>query len=417
MRSARQPLIRSGLKLLACGFLITIFFAQAEAAAGHKVAGNVIRVWTVGSPFTNDLPAVKVPPELQRRVQSLGYTIEVEAFRPIGFADKFRKALQDHNEPEILTFNNYGVLLGVNTPTGWIPGIASDPATASLFLFVHESLSSLQDRGWVVLIRSASNHDAARALSLEQFACDSGSTDPALRQAQETAASAARAYLACDQSTLAGISDESRLGQKCFYPESETQVESVKVCRVSGNRNLAFASLVTTFSSYVRTRSSHIESSRGGDLGQQSILVVLRNSAGVWRLLAITDDPMNTVSTMSITRPMFERFLADGLTVGAVPEPARLLIQDGMYPVPPKGERFGDFAWEPGKSKDAIGQVVEFIFETDNNRRGARLFFLSAEARTLSSGYLIRGGRSVWRVWSISKGGDVVFSEQRTFIH
>jgi hypothetical protein len=85
--------------------------------------------------------------------------------------------------------------------------------------------------------------------------------------------------------------------------------------------------------------------------------------------------------------------------------------------VPPKGERFGDFAWEPGNSKDAIGQVVEFIFETDNNRRGARLFFLSAEASTLSSGYLIRGGRSVWRVWSISKSGDVTFSEQRTFIH
>ena len=64
-----------------------------------------------------------------------------------------------------------------------------------------------------------------------------------------------------------------------------------------------------------------------------------------------------------------------------------------------------------------IGQVVEFTWAKDTNWGLTRLFFLPANENKLSSGYLMSGGATVWRVWSINKAGDVVFSEQRAFRH
>ena len=414
-----RTLITTLLGVLACASLVAgcqdNLLLQVEATTTPTVNANVIRVWSVGSPYSNDLPAATVPRELQRCAESLGYTIEIKSFRPIGFAEKFRKALLEHNEPEVLAFGYYGVLSGMNTGNGFVEGVASDARTASLLFLVHESLASLRER--VVLVRSAINYEAARALSMQSLVSETKTVQITLREAHDTAASAARAYLACDQSTLSVISDESRLGQKCFMPESDTQVESVRVTRISGNRNLAVVSLVTTFSSQVRESLSHPGLVQGGDLGQQSILSVLRNRNGVWRLLAITDDPVNTVVERPFTRPSFESSLDDGLTTAVAPDAARLLTVDGVYPRPQKGERFGDFLWQPSESKDVIVQVVEFMFDRYSNRQGTRLFFLPANADKLSTGSIWSGGATLWRVWSISKSGDVGFSEQRSFIH
>jgi hypothetical protein len=429
MRSVRLSFIASALDILACGLLTLVLhgslIARVEAATPPKSGGNLIRIWTVGSPHTGALPQAVVPPELRRQGESLGYTIQVEAFRAAGFAGKFRQALEDHNEPEVLTFDNYGVVSGIRTSMGWFDGVASDPQTASSLVLVHEALVSIQPLGWVMLIRSAVNYEAARALSMQPPVCDpksapavdSTTIEPALWQAQETAALAARAFLACDQSTLAVISDDSRLGQKCFLPESDTQVESVKPCRVSGNRNLAFVSLVSTFSAQLRVPLTNSRSVPGVDLGQQSILAVLRNQGNAWRLLSITDDPRNTVARIPLTTHTLESSLDDGQTAGVTPEPARPLTPDGVYPQPAKGERFGDFIWQPSQSTDVIGQVVEFMWGKDTSRGGTRLFFLPGRERKLSSGFLMSGGTSVWRVWSISKGGDVAFSEQHSYTH
>lgn len=428
MRSVRLSFIARAC-LLACGLLMLVLhgslIARVEAATPPKSDGNLIRVWTVGSPHTGALPQTVVPQGLRRQAESLGYRIEVEAFRAAGFAGKFRQALQDHKEPEVLTFDNYGVVWGIKTPNGWIEGVASDSRAASSLVLVHEALASLQPRGWVMLVRSAVNYEAARALSMQPPVCepesgpaaDSQTMQGELLQAQETAVLAARAYLACDQSTLSVISDESRLGRKCFLPESDTQVEVVKACRVSGNRNLAFVSLVSTFSAPVRVPQSAPGSVQGMDLGQQSILAVLRNQGGSWRLLAITDDPVNTVARIPLTTHRLDGSLDDGRTAGIAPEPARPLTPDGVYPRPAQGERFGDFIWQPSQSTGVIGQVVEFMLGNDTSRGQTRLFFLPERQLRLSSGFLMSGGKSVWRVWSISKGGDVAFSKQHSYTH
>lgn len=277
-----------------------------------------------------------------------------------------------------------------------------------------------------MLVRSAINYEAARTLSLRPPECDARSgraadpstIAPALRQAQEKAVLATRAYIACDRSTLAGLSDESRLGQQCFQPLSDTKVESVKACSVSGNDNLAFVTLVSGFSAVVRDPRALVPSKAGMDLGQKSILAVLRNQGGTWRLLAITHDPANTVVRSPLTTTgTLANLLAHGPTEGMTIEPARLLTPNGVYPAPHNGQRFGDFIWEPSASTDVIGQVAEFVWGKDTNWGLTRLFFLPASENKLSLGKLMSGGPTAWRVWSVNKSGDVVFSAQHSFKH
>jgi len=383
----------------------------------------VIRIWIVGSPHTNELPLTLVPPELRRRAESLGYTIEMEAFRATGFAAKFHEALQTHNEPEILTFNNYGAISGMKTPNGWIEGIDWDRRTAASLALVHETMTSLQPIGWVMLVPSAGNYDAARALAMRPAECDARSgpvtnssiITPTLRQAQETAVAAARAYVDCDRATLAAISDQSRLVQQCFLPQSDSKIESVKACSVSGNDKLAFVSLAGGFSAKVRDARTIYPTRHGADLGQQSMLAVLTNQSGTWRLLAITHDPVNTLFQRPLTTNRLVNLLDREPATSITPEPARLLTPDGVFPLPQRGERFGDFTWYPSQSSDVIGQVAEFMWGKDADWGLTRLFFLPASENKLSTGYLMSGGKLVWRMWTISRSGEVVFSEQHSF--
>ncbi len=404
----------SFLPFFACVLLILSLHPDSSA----KPSNDLIRVWIVGSPYTGALPREVVSREFSQRAESLGYKIEVESFRAAGFAARFRQALQDHHEPEILTFDNFGVISGANTPAGWIEGIDSDRQVASSLALVHESMTSLQSWGWVMLVRSAVNYEAARTLAMREPQCEGGfaATAPALRLAEEKAVLAARAYIECDRSTLTSISDESRLVQQCFLPQSDSKTESVKTCRVFGNHKLVFISLVTSFSAEVREPEATFQLRQGMDLGQQSILVVLRNQGGIWRVLAITHDPVNTVARNPRTSSWEVASKLDQEELpGVTPELAQLLTPNGVYPLPLRGERFGDFVWAPSQSPDVIGQVVEFMWGRDANWGLTRLFFLPANENKLSTGYLMSGGPTLWRVWSINKAGDVVFSEQRSF--
>ena len=411
--------MRCARSLLIFASVFSILFVHTSSIRA-KSSSNAIRVWTVGSPHTGALPRAVVPPELRQRAESLGYTIEVQAFRAAGFADRFREAVLNHNEPEILTFDNYGVIVGVQTQKGWVDGLYPGNRTAWGLTLVHETLSSLQERGWVMLVRSAANYEAAVALSMRPAECESQHSSPnlqpALQQAQEQAVFATRAYLDCDRSMLSGISDESRLVQQCFLPQSNMKIESVKACRVSGNQKLALVSLVSNFSAEVREPDTTFGSKQGMDLGQQSILAVLRNQSGTWRLLAITHDPLNTVARIPLTNTNgFLNSLDQGQAAAITPEAARPLMPDGLFPLPQKGERYGDFIWQPSPSSEVIGQVAEFSLAKPTYWGFTRLFFLPPGENKLSSGLLMGGGTIAWRVWSISKAGDVAFSEQHSF--
>lgn len=416
-------------RLAVCYLLVVVFHAalMCAAQAQRVQSANVIRVWSVGSPLTGALPQTVVPPVLQRQAEKLGYTIEVLNMRAVEFSPKLRQAVHEHNEPEILTFDNFLVLKGTVTAAGRIEGVVFHQEIASSLVMVYESLAPLQARGWVVLVRSAANYKAAETLAMQPPACREEFTratqspsSAELRLAQETATDAARAYLACDLTSLSAVSDGWRLGDKCFIPEADRRVEALEPCGVTGNRNLAFVRLVGTFSSKSRMPPSHDRDYAywltNTALGQQPILAVLRNQNGVWRLLAITDDPTNTSVAAFSTVQRFGGLFEDVPAAIAAPEPARLITPEGArLRSPARG--FGDFSWHPGSSPEVIAQVAEFLVQDRaSTRERTRLFFLSGHEQRLSSARLW-GLLGRWRVWSISRDGSVSFTEHRSYFY
>jgi hypothetical protein len=414
--------------------LTTALLAICESRAVAMVQpNNVIHVWSVGSPFSGAIPQTSVPADLEQQAQNLGYTIEVQNFRAAGFASIFHEAVAAHTEPEFMTFTNFGVLVGVNTPSGRYAGLLeTDYGIAGSLELVKERFAAMQPRGWVVMLRSAANYEAARSLAMQPAQCQVGAADSEeslsseLKAAVETAKHATWAYLGCDLPALTSQSDDARLARKCFLPADSTKVEMVKSCSILGNDNLAFISLAGTFAAQTkttpapRTELSYSRWLNENAMGQQTVLAILRKQSGVWRLLAISDDSMDTNPSVYPTDTTLQR-LAKLLTSAAgnttLPTPAVLTTADGARVARLSQREFENFEWTPSAAPDVVGQVVEFLISDNvSPRELTRLFFFLGRENRLSSGYLMGlGGR--WRVWSISRDGNVSLTEARTYTH
>ena len=413
--------------IAACALLMLTFqidiahTRQAESAVNRQT--GVIRVWKVGSPHSGALPKTTIPGVLQHEAEKLNYTIEMEAFRAAGFTKRFSEALVKHNEPEVIAFDNFGVLTGITTDLGRFDGILADERVGSSLVMVRESLQGLQSPGWVMLVSTARNYEAAKALAMRRPTCISsgrgvvtGLTSEELQPAQDAAISAARAYLTCDAPRLASLSDEARLGLQCFLPRTDRRVDDVELCSISGNRNLIFASLISSFEAERRELPTYGEGWQpSAILGHQSLLAILRYSNGGWKLLAITDDSVSMNASAALQFERLSARLGNSLENQAVAAP-QLVSKDGIYPAAEPGKRFGDFVWRPSTGADIVGQVAEFngVFI---DRELTRLFPLSADERQLSTGMLMGDRKSPfrWRVWAITKNGAVLFSETRSF--
>jgi hypothetical protein len=99
-----------------------------------------------------------------------------------------------------------------------------------------------------------------------------------------------------------------------------------------------------------------------------------------------------------------------------MPAPARLVAPStGDYPTPGPGQRFGDFVWQPSPSEDVVVEIAEFVYHGD-----ARLIVVpraqSGAPSRVSAGQLFSVGSWIWRVWSVSRTGEVAFTESRTFV-
>ena len=418
-----------GMGLLLAGLLLGIWQSQ-DATAGTP--NNVIHVWSVGSPFTEALPQTVVPSELEQQAQQLGYTIEIQSFRAAGFASTLHEAVATHTEPELITFNNFGVLIGVNTPAGRYPGVLdTDFGVAASLQMVDEKFSTMQPRGWTVLLRSATNYEAARRLIMQPPQCHSGedvsegASAGELKKVAEIANRTTWAYLGCDLPALMSQSDDAKLSRQCFMPNVRVQVDAVRSCGVLGNGNLAFVSLAGTFVAQTNvppprrdTPYSHWLSET--TLGQQSVLAILRKQSGIWRLLAITGDPLDTnpsVYPAHSTLQRLTKLLTNETGDTTAPQPAVLTTADRARVARLSQNVFENFEWTPSESPDVIAEVAEFlILDSSTPRELTRLFFFLGHENRLSSGFLLGvGGR--WRVWSISRTGNVSLTESRSYTH
>lgn len=369
--------------------------------AAPQGAAKLITVWKVGDPYTGATPDTVVPPSLELAAEKLGYGLRVEAFPIRGFASLFFRAFESHQPPDILVFNNYGVLEGTSTPIGSFTGIGTDPGIHAALVRVTESLTALEGRGWEYLIRTSPNFEAAQALALRPPECAANSEGALPAELGDIAMQSGRAYLE-NSPSLRNFEDPDRLHTSVTEPK-ERHVEKIKACGYWGTGHLAFVPAIASYTS-------------PGTVGWVSTVMVLRKLSDQWRLLIASTDPVSNKSFISEI-PAMVRLITKPWTAGNTPEPPSLLSPpDGQFPAAAPGERFGDFSWHPSPSVGEVAEIVEFAYQND-----ARLFtiFFSGPAPATehcSAGALWTArGEWRWRVWSISESGGVSFSQSRFF--
>jgi hypothetical protein len=411
---------------------------ESQASDETKVSLPTITVWKVG---VSEVPDTTAPPDLEGTAEKLGYHLRIQAFPAEGFTEMVCDAFADNQEPDILVIDNFRVMAGL-----WPPhlGDARPDNTAAIrqaLRKVTESLKSLEGPrrgGWEFLFRTSRNHEAAKSLALQFDGCEKSVPGSQLVGDVRTAVDRiAHAYLEGPESS-AKFNDADRLQAEIVNPDPETErvpgrseprgyslrggplgsglsrgtssdllrvgVREMTTCGCWGNDHLAFARVLSTYESKL-------------SLGRLTVLLVLRNHEGEWRLLSASTDP---VSKWDLPRqvPKLASLFQKPWTPDGNPAPARLLAPlDGKAPVPTLGERFGNFEWQPSESGNVVAEIVEFAYNDD-----ARLFLRFTQANPPSSEQISAGmlwsGQEIlwrWRVWSISDAGAVSFSESRAF--
>jgi len=369
-----------------------------------------ITVWKVGDPHRGDTPDTKISPDLQQSAERLGLKITVKAFPPEAFAQQFFDAFEEGQEPDVVTFINYGILRGITTALGSFTGIASDESVRKQLVEVTESLDGLErpnsygiKNGWKFLITTSEHSNAARLLALRSPECSKRwNLAPVTQDLDESAIPMARAYLQGDTKSLAAFEDPARLHSERASPR-QFNVSETKACGYWGDERLAFVPVVSTY-----------ESAKA--LGQISVLLILRKQQAQWQLLAASTDPVS-VLRFPEGIPGLVKLLQEGRAPGENPIPARLVAPlDGQFPVPAEGQRFGDFVWKPSTSTDVVAQIIEFAYKDD-----ARLFLEFSSGDSPANDQISDGQLWTtfslwrWRVWSISNSGAISFSEARSF--
>lgn len=409
MASRVQVLCHSAL--VACLLVPSTVAARRQDSSQPELAAEEIIVWKVGSPYAGDTPGIIIPPELEQAAEKLGLKLTVQAFPAMGFAQRFFEAFKNGQEPDVLATDNYGMIEGITTPLGDFTGVASDEAIREQLVEVTESLTGLEvdsfgeRNGWEFLVTSSRHSKAAKLLALRHPECNSHWDLPPLTQdLEDSVVPIARAYLEGDKESLARWEDPKRL-HTAVEEARHLNVSEMKGCGYWGDERLAFVPVVSSY-----------ESKKA--LGQISLLMTLRKQTAQWQLLTASANPISLLR-LPEGIPKLVSLLQERRTSGKTPLPARLLApEDGQFPLPAQGKRFGDFVWQPSTSSNVVAEVIEFAYKDD-----ARLFlrFASGNAHAndqVSAGQLWHT-HSLWRwrVWSISDSGAISFSETRTFPH
>ena len=381
----------------------TAFALLLLVTPGAQTA-TTIRIWKVGSPHTGDIPATELPPALARDAASRGWRLSIEVFPAQGFAGRFFAALRDGTAPDVLVFDNFGIMDGITTDLGTFIGIGQDRVTRRRLIQVTSSFDELlgPPRGWTFLVTSSTNHAAARALALRSPRCPDASSAQSL-PADLAVADVAAAYLAGDSAAVLHHADPERLTGLRRNPEPVT-VGGIAVCGGWGNERLAFA---TVNASYQADTA----------IGHASLLLAFRKTSSLWQLLVATRDPVSNRQFVALL-PVLSKMLARDVPAGAVPTLATLRSpQNGQFPTPVNGARFGDFEWQSSASENVVAEIAEFSYHDD-----ARLVLLhrrnaSVPGRVSAGQLWSTRGEWAWRVWSITRSGEIAFSEVRTFVH
>jgi hypothetical protein len=386
--------------LLGCALSLTV--------ASTASADDTVRVWRVGSPHRGDTPSATMPPGLEKDWAALGFHVAVETFRASGFAARFSEAVRANAAPDVLVFDNFGIMDGITTALGRFDGVGQDPTVRQHFIKVTGPFDELrwpEGRGWTYLFALSPNHSAAKRLASQAARCSNRADgQPLFSEIERIVPGITTAYLEQDAIGVQTYADLERL--TASQPRQESvKVRAVRTCDVRGNDKLAVASVIATYES-------------ANALGHAPVLLVLRNVYSRWRLLVAARDPISNGEFVREIRRV-AGLLSGETAVRSFPAPATLLAPEtGSRRLPAEGpgfRTFRSFRWRSSDSDNVVAEIVEFAYDQD-----ARLFVVRppqpASSGEVSEGRLwTSGGTWYWRIWSISRSGDIAFSETRTF--
>jgi hypothetical protein len=397
-------------------FGAAILAAQSPVAPGGK---QVLVVWKAGSPTTDKAPDSRAPLNLERKAESMGLQLEVHAFPAHEFVQEFLSAHAAHREPDIIAVENAGTIQGPANNAYGIISIASDPDALRSLIQVSGSLQDLAGpRGGRQFIVSTSQHaEAARRLALREPDCDEflAAQTPVPAELQKAAVEIATAYLRAP-GEMKAYDDADRLATEGVRWDSVNARET-RTCGFWGNDRLAFVSLVSTFDHEdLSGQPPPVSLAHGPLIGQMPILLVLRKHGAQWRLLAASSDPVSNGPFLDQIPAISSRLKKPAMEKIGVTAAQLLSPENGKTPVPPQGEHFGFFTWQPSPSGEVVVQIVEFAYKNDD-----RLYFMPiTDNKTpgmISAGMLWGTGiKWKWRVWSISDTGAIAFSDDRAFV-
>jgi hypothetical protein len=151
-------------------------------------------------------------------------------------------------------------------------------------------------------------------------------------------------------------------------------------------------------------------------VGRLRLLLIARKIANDWQLLVASRDPV-TNGAFTWQLDSLNTLLGNS-PVPSMPAAATdLQPSERLFPAPPSGQRFGAFSWRSSRSDDVIAEIVEFAYK-DDARLIIRRLIRPGSRGEISSGQLwTTHDWWNWRVWSVSRTGDVAFSEVRSFYH
>ncbi len=193
------------------GVLIASFASLALTVfdGSRALADNAIRIWKIGSPHRGDTPAASIPASLQDEASRLGFGLSVEAFPAKGFAAKFRQAVARNEAPDVLSFDNFGVMVGITTALEVFEGISTRELVQKDFIQVTGALDDLlgPERGWNFLVPFSANHITAKALALRSPGCPSRGGRPLQGELAKIVPRLATAYVEGNVFELRGSFD------------------------------------------------------------------------------------------------------------------------------------------------------------------------------------------------------------------
>ena len=370
-------------------------------------ANDAIHIWVIGSPYEDRLPAVPAAVRLREEAAARGYEVAIERFRARGFAAVFALAVARGVAPDVLVFDNFGIMDGITTPLGRFVGIGKDPTRRPQFTKVTGVFDELMGprRGWTYLFELSANHDAAKQLALRAPACSTAGQASSLHEdLVQHATDVSTAFLKGDTIGVQGFSDPDRV-PPTQRTRGATNVGGVRVCGTWSTDRLAIATVNAAYES-------------DDALGDARLLLVFRRPADRWQLLVVTRDPISVGPFANDAPRLIARLSGDQRRTGVLPMPATLVAPaTGQLPRSRPSDHFGVFEWESAASDDVVAEIAEFAYDED-----ARLFLVfpaRPSARlTISAGQLWTTRREwSWRIWSVSRTGDLAFSEARTFVH